>query len=1115
MFTRSCLKGFFAMLFCLTLLGQSGYGQIGTAAVSGVVTDPSGAAVAGATITLVSEDQGYSHSAVTNSAGAYEFPDLHPGPYKITANAAGFKTQLVTNLVLYVGIAGVQNFAFEVGATSEQVSVSASAPLLRLDSAEVGTVIEGKALTDIPLNGRNFLQLNLLTPGATRSKDGNTFDGVVIDPTAQSFNVNGQHGDYNVYLLDGTTIKEYQHGSNTLSPSVEAIQEFNVATSNYSAAFGSEAGAQVNLLTKAGTNQIHGNAFEFLRNNDLDASNFFEPSHITPPFRRNQFGGTIGGPLIIPAVYHGQNKTFWFFSYQGMRQALTAPLFGYFPTPTELTGNLSDLVGPDGPPVIDPVTGNPFPGNQIPQNRIPSTLLPFLQNGIGNGPWLPVPNYTGIPGLNYFKDDSTRYSGDQIITRVDQRISDKTYLYGRFAYNNENLTDPNLNSNFNFYQKNHTETGALHLSHTFTSNLIGEVSVGLSQFIQNEEATTIFKDDITNKILQIRGLSTIPDSWGAPGWEPSGYSELGEGGSLPRLWKPTIFEVRPSFEWNRGKHQMRFGGEFMRFLDTFQEIIEPNGDFSYNGSFTNYSLGDFLLGIPSSTLFSPEPFNPRQRYSEIGEYFQDDWKITHNLTLNLGLRYEWSGVPYSSNRTMSNIYLPPDGSAPLIVTSKNVQGIDFEGVRHPLLTIAPYQTAESVGLPDSLIFNDKKDLGPRLGFAYSPTALRNTVIRGGYGIFYQRDTENRYIDMALNPPFVSIRSFAFDHTNFQQFDWFNPAAQENTSGVGLFGNAPQARNGRIQAYNLTFEHTFGSTLLSAAYVGNNSVHLGNLTQPNQAQPGPGSFISRQRWPGAGQVNIQGYDGIGNYNSLQLKAQKNFSKGFMLLASYTWSKTLDDTGGTFTGEGDRGSTFEDSYDERNHDYGLAAQDIRQRLVVSYIYELPFGHGKALLNQSRLADAVVGGWSVNGVTALQSGSPVPMYQTCNRANTDAGNARPDVVGDWHLSSGRADIEKVREYFNTAAFVNVCPDLSGPGPFSFSHTGRNFVIGPGVQDWDFAVSRRFRLSGESTWLQFRAEFFNLFNHPNLGQPDAYAGDPGFGTIAYTATDAREIQFGLKLNF
>lgn len=1108
-------KCLFAMLFCLTALMQYSYGQIGTTAVSGVVTDPSGAAIANATVTLLSEDQGYSRKAVTNSAGAYEFPDLHPGPYKITADAAGFKTQVVNGLVLYVGLPIVQNFTFQVGATSEEVTVTATAPLLRQDSGEVGTVIEGKALTDIPLNGRNFMQLNLLTPGAITSKNGNTFAAVSIDPTTESFSVNGQHADYNVYLLDGATIKDYQHGTNTISPSVEAIQEFNVATSNYSAVFGSEAGAQVNLVTKAGTNQLHGTAFEFLRNNALDASNYFEPAHTTTPFRRNLFGGTLGGPLTIPGLYHGKDKTFWFFSYQGIRQALTSPAFGNFPTLSELQGNLAPLVAPGGLPVVDPYNGNiPFPGNVIPQNRIPSTLLPFLENGIGKGPWLPTPNSTQLPGLDYFKNVSTPYTGDQIIARVDQRFTDKTYLYGRFAYNTENFTDASLNSNFNFFQKNHTENGTLHLTHVFTPNLIAEVSGGLSQFIQNEAATTVGKYNITNDILKIQGLATIPASWGAPGFDPSGYSELGEGGSLPRLWKPTIAEVRPSIEWNHGKHHLRFGGEFLRFLDTFQEAIGPTGGFTYNGSFTNYSLGDFLLGIPSSTFFSPEPFNPRQRYSELGEYFQDDWKVNHSLTLNLGLRYEWSGIPYSSNRSMSNIYLPPNGATPIIVVSKNAQGVNFEGVQYPLLTIAPYQTAESVGLPDSLMFNDKRDLGPRVGFAYSPGALRNTVIRGGYGVFYQRDTENRYVDMALNPPFVGIRSFAFDHTNFQQFDWFNPAVLYSTSGVGLFGNASQARNAQIQAYNLTIEHTIGSMLLSAAYVGNDSIHLPNLTVPNQAQPGPGSFASREPWPTIGQIDMSGYEGIGNYNSLQVKAQKHFSHGFMMLASYTWSKTLDNTGGTFTGEGARGFTFEDSNDPK-HDYGLAAQDIRHRLVVSYIYDLPFGRGKKFLSQSGLANAVVGGWSVNGITALQSGSPVAMAQTCNRANTNAGTARPDVVGNWQLSTGRSDAQKVAEYFNTAAFVNVCPDLTGPGPFSFSHTARDFVIGPGLQDWDLGISRRFRLSGESTWLQFRAEFFNLANHPNLGQPDSTAGDPAFGTISSTASDAREIQFGLKLNF
>ena len=425
-------------LFALALFSfwmamvQIGYGQIGTTAISGVATDTSGAVIPNATITIDSVEQGYSRKAVTNSAGLYEFADVHSGTYKITADAAGFTSQVIENLVLYVGLPVAQNFTLKVGSASEQVSVTASASLVREDDGEVGTVIEGKALTDIPLNGRNFLQLNLLSPGATRSKDGNTFDAVVIDPTAQSFNVNGQHADYNVYLLDGTSIKEYQHGSNIISPSVEAIQEFNVATSNYSAVFGTEAAGQVNVVTKAGTNQIHGSAFEFLRNNDLDASNYFEPTHTVPPFRRNQFGGTLGGPLTIPRLYRGKDKTFWFFSYQGIRQALVSPIYGNFPSPTELQGDLSDLVGAGGNPVIDPLTGNPFPGNVIPQSRMPSTLLPFLQTGIGKGPWLPTPNSSKIPGLDYFKDGSTSYSGDQFIARVDQKLNDKTYIYGRY-----------------------------------------------------------------------------------------------------------------------------------------------------------------------------------------------------------------------------------------------------------------------------------------------------------------------------------------------------------------------------------------------------------------------------------------------------------------------------------------------------------------------------------------------------------------------------------------------------------------------------------------------------------------------------------------------------------
>ncbi len=1098
----------FGLGLSILLLPPPACAQRASTGLSGTVTDTSGAIVQKATVTLASEETGFQRTTASNDVGIYSFPDLTPGAYTVNAEAQGFKKAVVKKLVLYVGVPQVQNFALEVGAVTEQVSVVAAAPLLRQNNAEIGTVIEGKVLTELPLNGRNYLQLNLLSPGVTRSKNSNTFDDVQLDNTAKSFNVNGQRGDYNVYLLDGANVKEYQHGTNMFSPNVDSIQEFNQASSNYSAAFGAEAGAQVSVVTKSGTNRLHGSAYDFLRNNALDARNFFEQNKSAPPYRRNQFGASIGGPVYLPGLYKGRDRTFFFASYEGLRETKSSPLYANYPTLDQLRGDLSSLVTPDKP-LIDPLTLQPFPGNVIPASRIPSTLVPFFENGIGKGAWLPAPNTT-TAGNNYFMDGSRPLDKDQTVVRIDHAIGSRTFLYGRYAYNKIRLVNPNTNPNWYGAQENDAHSVAAHLSSTLTPNLVFEFTFGYSRFLQNEPLSTAGKYDITNKLLNIQGLAANASSWGAPGWGVTGYSELGEGGSQPRLWTPRSRELRPAMSWIHGKHSLRFGGEVNRHTSTFQEIIGPNGSFSFDGRFSNYPLADFLLGMPSSSFFSPEPFDPQHRYSELAGYFQDDWKVTSHLTVNLGMRYEWLGTPYSANRTYSNVYLGPDNAAPIIVTSKNVKGITFEGTQHPLLTILPYVTAESVGLPDSLLVSDKNDWSPRIGFAYSLGT--NTVIRSGYGMFYQRDTENKFIDMALNPPFVGLRNFTFDRSNIGQFDWFNPGVFGDVSGVGLFANDPYMKSGRIQAYNFSLEHTLAKTLLSAAYVGNTSRHLSNLEIPNQARPGSGSIASRRRWPDTGVLYWQNYNGNANYNSLQLKAQRNFANGLMFMAGYTWSKTIDDTGGTFVGEGGRGFVWQDG-NNRHADRGLAAQDIRHRFVLSYVYELPFGRGKRFLNQGGVSGLALGGWQVNGVTSFQSGSPVAIGQSCSRANTDSGNMRPDVVGDWRLSASRPSGELVSRFFNTDAFYNYCP--GDAGPFNFGNAGRNIVIGPGLNNWDFGLYKEFRLTGEDTRLQFRSEFFNLFNHPIFGQPGSTAGTPQFGTISYTAVDSREIQFALRLSF
>jgi len=1090
------------------------FAQLPSTGFSGVVSDSTGAVIPRAPVTVVSQATGFAQTIATNEVGVYSFPDLAPGLYQISAEAAGFRKAVATEVRLYVGQMLVQNFRLEVGATTQSVTVTGSAPLLRQTTSDVGTVIEGKGLTEIPLNGRNFLQLDLLSPGVTRSKNSNTFDAVVINPTQQSFNVNGQRGDYNRYLLDGTSIKEYQHGSNTFSPNVDAVQEFEVATSNYAAAFGTEAGAQVDLVTKSGTNNLHGDIFEFLRNNQLDARNFFSQTQGAEPLKRNQFGATVGGPFSFPHVYSGKDKTFFFLAWESFREAKVIPQLGNYPTPAELAGNLSDMATP-GNPVIDPYSGLPFANNVIPPGRIPSTLEPFLQNGIGQGPWIPAPDSL-VPGANYYLADTRRFSNDQGIARIDQRIGNNTFIFGRYAINDARLLNPNINPNWHYAQANRGQSAAFHLARSVKANLASEFTFGWSRFHQAEAATTAFKDDITNKILQIQGNSTFPDSDSAPGWNPAGYSGLGEGTPGPRRWRPDIFEFRGAFTGTLGRHSLKWGMDFQRFLDTFQEIEVPNGINGFDGRFSGYPLGDFLLGLPASTLALPGPFDPQQRYSGLAPYVQDDWKITSHLVLNLGLRYEWFGVPFSNNRSIGNIYFGPNHAYPQLVVSDGAKPITFEGQQQTFWTGMPFVTASKVGLPENLAYNQNTNFGPRVGFAYSVPTLRNTVIRGGYGIFYQSDIEDKWVETSIDPPFVKAFLFALDQTNFRQFNWFNPYADASIAAAQVYGNDIHFKRGQIKAWNLSLEHTTLGTLFSAAYVGNMDTHLPSYLFPNQATAGPSSvpIPSRQLWPGAGTINLATYDGTSSYHSLQLKVHRTFSNGFALLAGYTWSKDIDDTGGTDVGEGERGYGYQNSYDRRDM-RGLAAQDIRHRFVASYTYELPFGRGKHFLNRRGAPSVLLGGWQTSGVTTFQSGSPFTALEVSNCANSDVGAQRPDRIGNPNnLSHSRPTGQQVAEFFNTAAFADVCPAGPNVGPFRWGNAGRHTVIGPGINDWDFALNREFKIT-ESKRIQFRSEYFNLFNHPIFGQPGSVLGTPQFGEILNTAVDSREIQFALKFYF
>jgi hypothetical protein len=1101
----------------LILTSKICYAQIATSTATGSITDSSGAAVPNVKVTITSKSTGFTRSVVTNASGEYEIRDLLPATYDITVEAAGFKRAMAQNVELYVGRTTTQDFRLEVGQIIQEVTVKSVAPLLTTTSGQLGNIITGTAVTQLPLNGRNYMQLNLLSAGTIVDKNSDTTNDVSISPSAATFSVNGHMSDYDLYMMDGVSIKEFQHGAGLFDPSVEAIQEFQTTTSNYSADYGTEAAAQVNVTTKSGTNQLHGGGWEFVRNNIFDSRDFFQVGGV-PPFRRNQFGANIGGPVVFPKIYNGKDKTFFFFNYEDYRQVKKVPETGFYPTPAELGGDLSDIV-PNGQ-LINPFTGTPFSGSIIPTSMIrPATLEGFLNTGIGKGPWLPTPNIPGgypawnVLGYNYFLDTNYNYFDGQYITRIDQKITDRTNIYGHFAIDKARRLDPNNTPTWTNFETISDYTIAGHVSHVFSPTLVFDTAVGLAHFMQNLVQTTAFKNNISIAILGMQGVDALPAGWGAPVWNVSGYSNLGEVHYGPRSWWVNTFDLRPTFTWTKGKHTLKWGMDVERINESFPEVFRSNGIFGYTGWASGNALGDFLLGIPLSANGSPDPFSPNVYNSNLGPYVQDDWKVTPKLTLNLGLRYVWVGIPLSDNgRSISNIYYPPNAGIPELVIANDAHAIKFEGVQESLFTGVPFVRAGSVGLPEQLAFNSNRDFEPRIGFAYRLPS--NSVVRGGIGIFHAVDIYDRWVEASVDPPFVRSTTVFVDAANLATFNPLNPFEAGSSSAAQIFGNDVHNRLAVSYEANLTLEKTWRNTLYSIAYVGNLTEHGPDLEDPNAAAYNmPGSFASRTPWPTFGNIAEADQNGIGNYNGLQLHAQHTFSQGFTFLGSYTYSRTLGNYGGTYVGEGQR-SGWEMDQINKTSAYGLADQHVGQRFTLSYVYELPFGRGKRWLGSSSgVSNTFLGGWQINGITTANTGTPINAYQNFNIDNGDAGSNRPDEIGPVPLSHSRPRGQQVAEFFNTSSFVTQTLS-NGSGTYRFGNAGRNTIIGPGTYDWDFALYKNFSIK-ERGQLQLRGEFYNLFNRAIFGQPNTTSDTFGFGALTYTSVDPREIQLALRLTF
>jgi hypothetical protein len=1054
-----------SLVACLGLCIGAALAQEEASSVVGTVTDQSGALVAGAKVTATNVGTGLTRTVTTSSTGEYVIPNVPVGTYKITAEMNGFKLGIAPAVILDVQRAARVDFSLELGEVTQEVNVTSVASLLQTHDSQVGTLVENRRIVDLPLNGRNFTQLNLLVPGVVEGVPGDYEETYSLDTRGSgvSFSVNGQSTSYNEYLLDGVPIKEVQHEGPALSPSVDALQEFRVQTSNYDAQFETEAGGQINMVTKSGTNQFHGDAYEFVRNDAVDARNFFSTS--TPELRRNQFGGTLGGPIK-------KDNTFFFASYEGTRIREGVTQVGLVPNATERTGDFSDLLA-QGIQIMNPYTGQPYTGNQI-----TSTLSPVATQILAN--YVPLPNNPGNPIFNWISEGANAIDVDQPMARIDHQFSQNDAFYGRFILENVRNISPKLFPTDSFTQNSQGQNIMLGYTHTFTSNKVNEFKLAYNRHRENEVNGRAFKENVM-QTLGIQGVCEDPACWGLPDMYVGPFLDFGEHGlgqtvSGPRGWLNEIFDFNDDFSWSKGSHLIRFGTEVMRNHDTFPEDIFPRGLFSFDGRFSSpdgspnssTALADFLLGLPRSSEISVNIFNPYFRNTALYPWFQDDWRATRDLTLNLGMSYWWFGRPQSKNNTIATI--------------------DFAA--NPPQLVTPADAAQ-FGLPRSLMHNDNNNFAPHIGFAYAPHNHNRFVVRGGYGVFYQRASANNWIDLAINPPFVNQTDYILEPSAVPTFNIQTIFNQVQQIPLLVFGMDSNLRDSYVQEWNFTTQYQPGKdTVIQIGYVGNKGSKLSSgFYDVNQAVAGPGSVQSRRPFPNFGTLNWIDDSIASSYSSLQAEVRHQFASGLSFLAGYTWSKCMD-TGG-----------WEDIL--HRADKGLCGIDARQRFVISYIYELPFGPGRRFASGATgAAKQIIAGWQLNGITTFASGEPLTAYMPGDWANV-GGSDFPDLIANPNLSGSQ---RTPTHAFNTAAF-------SAPTPGTFGTAGRNIIIPPGINNFDFALMKGFPIT-EQKRLEFRAEFFNIFNHANLLFPDTTYSTPGFGADTQ-ARDPRDIQFALKFIF
>jgi outer membrane receptor protein involved in Fe transport len=1138
--------------------------QVTSGTILGTVSDSSGAPLPGVKITITNVQQNDSKEYTTDESGSYNAPFLIPGTYRVTAEKAGFKRAASADVILNVDDKARVDITLRVGDVKEVVEVTAISPLVRMESSELGEVIGEKSVRELPLNGRNFAQLVYLVPGVTPGQAGENLSGAsTFNPRgASNFNALGSQANTNAWLVDGVDDNEYTFNTVMVQPSVESIGEFKVLTGTFSAEFGRGAGV-VSVSTKSGTNNLHGSAFEFHRNSYLDARNYFNAKgQPQPPFRRNQFGASLGGPVVIPKLYNGRSRTFFFADYYGLRELKGLTNVNSVPTAAQRLGDFNSLTNASGAvvPIYNPfttvittdasgksvatrsrfkcngstpITPNPD-GTQT--GGTDCNVIPGGPTGLINAVGLNVASIYPLPNLpgsfNNYVSAANRVVGDNGANiRVDHRIGASDSVFVRYSYEKYSLDAPQGQSQCclptpasaagrfdlgpfvaGIQNTNLTAQGlAIDEAHVFSTRVVNEFIGGYSRTIPFTVQSDFGHNSATS--LGIQGINVSQFTTGLPNLNIQDFTGLSGGPAfLPANPRQTNIQLSDSVSWTFGQHRTKFGFRWVRQQMSPFTNTNTRSSLNFNNNFTNNpaitsnpggnGLATLLLGFSTG---GTRGFLLRPYYLRNGEYaafFQDDWKVSNRLTLNLGIRYD----VFTAD----------------IETQNRIANFDFQSLR--LIYAGVNGTSPTAGKSTQY-----GNVAPRLGFAYDFAGSGHTVIRGGYGISYFPEQQSASNLLGQNVPFTISQNYSpatsprsdqmrsCTGTAFisciptidNPFPPIAPVmplstADLNAANPSVIGHAFSNLTPYMESWNLDVERQLGAnTVAEVAYAGSRGIHLMYCYNANEVQPGLASQSQASRrliQPLANVSSILQCDprNMSNYHSLQGKLTKRMSKGLLFLASYTFGKSLDYGGSAASGGGAVGNP--QTITNLRAGYGPSGYDVKHRFVGSWVYELPLGPGKQWLKDGFISSAL-GGWQLAGITTLSTGRPFSV--TLNQGVNNGAPSWPD-----RRCSGNLPNPDPAMWFDTTCFV-------APTDIRYGNVGRGVLYGPGIVNWDLSLVKNTAIR-ERLRVQIRLDAFNAFNTPNFGFPNTAIGSPsGAGKITSTINDNRDLQLALRLEF